>query len=353
MVKEYGYEYDATLDEELWEQTKEKVTYDKLWGATCLRSGRDALKAIAREYEPTIVYMPALACDSMVLPFEMYGHNIVYYKLNDDYSIDLNYLKSVVSEGLFLYMDYFGVKAITDEDLVGLRSNYPELIFIEDRTHNLIWERNSSFQPEYIMASLRKWINIPDGGLLWPYVELKNQGFGKDTSFSTTRLKAQCMRNKFFKTGDQNIKTVYRKIFSTVSDIIDDNKEPSRMSAYAYAMAVNADWDKIRKQREENAKKLIAVLENEGVRFIQSKTGESDLYVAFIIDDRDLKQSKLSPQGIFNTIIWPLSEEQKKVCNVAKYTEEHMLAAPCDQRYSVRDMQFIGNEIVKVIRNIS
>lgn len=353
MVKEYGYEYDATLDEELWEQTKKKVTYDKLWGATCLRSGRDALKTIAREYEPTMVYMPALACDSMVLPFEMYGHNIVYYKLNDDYSIDLNYLKSVVSEGLFLYMDYFGVKAITDEELVELRSSYPGLIFIEDRTQNLIWDRTSLFQPEYIMASLRKWINIPDGGLLWNYAELKNRNFGEDTSFSATRLKAQCMRNEFFQNGDEDIKIAYRKIFSTVSDIMDEDKEPSRMSAYAYSMAINADWNKVREQRQENAKKLIDILENSDVRFIQSKTGKSDLYVAFMIDDRDLRQSKLSSQGIFNTIIWPLSEEQKKICNVAKYTEGHMLAAPCDQRYSVRDMQFIGDEIVKVIKNIS
>lgn len=123
MVKEYGYEYDATLDKQLWEQCKGKVTYQKMWNAICLRSGRDALKAIAREYTPTTVYMPALACDSMILPFKMYGHKIVYYKLQKDYTIDFLYLDSVLENGIFLYMDYFGIEAIRDEQLEKLKKS--------------------------------------------------------------------------------------------------------------------------------------------------------------------------------------------------------------------------------------
>lgn len=349
MVKEYGYEYDAVLDEKVWEQTKGKVTYEKLWGALCLRSGRDTLKTIAREYKPTKVFIPALACDSMILPFEMYGHEVVYYKLNRDYSINYEYLETVLDDGLFLYMDYFGKKAISDNELEKLKNEH-NLVFIEDRTHNLIWKRESEFEPEFIMASLRKWIDVPDGGLLWTNKELKNNEFTEDTSFSETRLKAQCMRNEFFKTGDESIKTEYRIIFSTVSDIMDDDKNPSRMSAYAYQIACNANWDEIREIRKKNAAELIGILKDSGVQFIQSETNRSDLYVAFMIDERDAKQGKLSPRGIFNTIIWPLTDEQKTVCEVAKYTEEHMLAAPCDQRYSVDDMKLIGNEIFKAMR---
>ena len=92
MVKEYGYEYDAALNEEVWSKTEGKVTTEQLFGAYCLRSGRDALKAIAREYPPCIALLPALACDSMVRPFEQYGHNVRYYKLNSDFSINLNSL---------------------------------------------------------------------------------------------------------------------------------------------------------------------------------------------------------------------------------------------------------------------
>ena len=37
MVKEYGYEYDAVLDEELYEKSKGKVTHERFMGAIISR----------------------------------------------------------------------------------------------------------------------------------------------------------------------------------------------------------------------------------------------------------------------------------------------------------------------------
>ena len=349
MVKEYGYEYDAVLNEEIWKATEGKVTDQKLMGAYCLRSGRDTLKAIAREYEPCVALLPALACDSMVHPFELYGHKIRYYKLNEDYSIDLKSLQ--IGDGIhfFLYADYFGRLAIQEEELEKLREN-GNIIFIEDRTHNLIWERRYNFQPDYIIASLRKWLSIPDGGLLWGEI---TKPLGKDTTFSTTRLKAQCMRHDFLACGDERIKAEYRRIFSTVSNLM-ENDEPSAMSAYSYSLAKDTDWDWVRKVRRKNAEELIKILSTSShITFIQNTPGQSDLYVPFTVHKRDEVQERLSAVGIFNTIIWPLSDQQKKVCRVAKYTEENMLAASCDQRYSTDDMKYIGTEIVRVIADVN
>lgn len=349
MVKEYGYEYDAVLNDIVWKETQGKVTYEKLWGAMCLRSGRDALKTIAREFPATKVFVPALACDSMILPFEMYEHEIVYYRLNEDYSIDLEYLETIIADGIFFYMEYFGNKTITDNILAEMRKNY-NLIFVEDRTHNLIWQRNNTFEPEFTIASLRKWINVPDGGLLWCNKELNNKEFLCDTSFAEIRLKAQCMRNDYFQTGKESIKSEYREIFSSVSSIIDRDNKPSRMSAYTFEIVKKTDWNEIRTIRKNNAEVLIKILREEGIQLIQDKRGYSDLYVPFLVDNRNRKQHKLSAKGIFNTVIWPLNDKQKLACKVSKYTEEHMLAAPCDQRYTVYDMKLIGNEICRVIR---
>ena len=174
-----------------------------------------------------------------------------------------------------------------------------------------------------------------------------------ETTFSSTRLKAQCMRHEFLGCGDEMIKTEYRKIFSTVSDIMDLD-EPSSMSAYSYALAKDTDWEELRSVRQANAETLISVLQvSPYITFIQDKPGLSDLYVAFTVPKRDKIQRRLSKMGIFNTIIWPLTEEQKIMCSVAKYTEENMLAAPCDQRYTVDDMKYIGTEIVRIIADVN
>lgn len=349
-IKEFGYEYDASLDVSLWADTKGKVTTNLFWDALCLRSGRDALKVIAREYKPTVVLMPALACDSMVLPFKMYGHTVRYYSLTDEYRVDLPSLEKMIpkSETLFLYMDYFGRPAIDDDALLYLQSNYPQLVFVEDRTHTLLWKKLRKFIADYEMASLRKWLNIPDGGLLWSQKKLRLVHFANDTSFTKNRLKAQCMRREFFVTGDLALKAEYRRIFSSVSEIMDQDCVPSRMSAYSYELALQADWNHIRQKRQENAQVLISVLKQSSIDFIQPESGLSDLYVAFKVCNRNAKQAKLSSMGIFNTIIWPLNNEQKSVSIVAKDTEEKMLAAPCDQRYSVKDMEYIGQEMVRV-----
>ena len=349
MVKEYGYEYDAVLNEEVWRVTKGKVTDQKLMNALCLRSGRDALKAIAREYEPCVAILPALACDSMVHPFEQYGHKVKYYRMNSDYSIDLNSIVIEADLVLFLYMDYFGCPAISDSDLEQLKEK-GNIVFIEDRTHNLIWERKSSFRPDYIVASLRKWLPVPDGGLLWGKI---NGTLAADTSFSTTRLKAQCMRHEFLCCGDERMKDEYRKIFSTVSDIMDQD-EPTAMSAYSHKLAKDTDWNGVKAIRSRNAELLISVLKSSPyITFIQDRSGLSDLYVAFTVPNRDEVQRRLSSMGIFNTIIWPLTEAQKSECRIAKFTEENMLAAPCDQRYSVDDIKYIGVEIVRIIKYVN
>lgn len=352
MVKEYGYEYDAVLNENLWKTTRAKTADKSLWGALCLRSGRDALKAVARELgTPVTVLMPALSCASMTLPFTLYGHRVVYYKLTAQYTIDLQALTDKIpsEKAVFLYMDYFGIPALRDRDLEYLRKSYPSLLFVEDRTHTLLWPASRTFSADFTVASLRKWLAIPDGGLLWTKTPLKDNTFGEDHAFSEKRLQAQCLRHRFFAEGDPEIKASYRRIFSGVSDILDANPLPSRMTRYAYESAAAADWDSIRQQRKINAQTLIAVLKKGGIQLIQEQPGWSDLYVAFQTENRENKQAALSAKAIFNTVIWPLSDVQREVCPIARQTEATMLAAPCDQRYTAQDMEYIGNEIVRVV----
>lgn len=350
MVREYGYEYDAVLNEDLWLRTGGKTTSKRINGAYCLRSGRDALKAIAREYPASNILMPALSCDSMYFPFELYGHKVSFYKLNYDYSIDMIDLKRKISSGpvLFLYMDYFGHTSITDGELGELRKNYSGLVFIEDCTHVLDRKRNSEFDPDYIVASIRKWLAIPDGGLLWGRI---TRSFNRDTSFYEIRLKAQIMRNKFLQTGDISLKEEYRRIFSTVSSIMEQDA-PSEMSEYSYFIINNTDLEKIYYQRKKNAAVLSAVL-SPYVTLIQPNSNLCSLYVPFLVPNRDIVQKKLSRMGIFNTIIWPLGNRQKEICATSKYTVENMLAAPCDQRYTEVDMEYIGKKIIEVIEDIN
>ena len=353
MVREYGYEYDAILDDSLWAKDAKKFAEDKLFGAYCLRSGRDALKAIAREYPPCIVYLPALICETVISPFLMWGHRISFYRLNADYSIKMEDVVISPTEHhvLFLYLDYFGNQAITEDKLIALKQKHTNIVFIEDRTHCFFSKKWSSFCPDYVVVSLRKWIAIPDGALLWGNVSNR---FSFQSLFSEKRLEAQCKRHYYLTSGDVRVKNDFRKTFNDLSSILDSESTPCAMSLYSFHKALAMDWEFIENRRKENADVLSSILTTSKViSLIQKKTGLSDLYVPFMVPNRDEIQRKLSTKGIFNTIIWPLSSEQKSTCRIAKITEENMLAAPCDQRYECKDMEYIGNEIVRMAEDVN
>ena len=348
-MMEYGYEYDAVLNSELLAATYGKTTENKLLDYKCLRSGRDALKAIAREYEPCSVWLPALSCDSMVSPFKLYNYDVNYYKLNDDYSVDISSLNFGPGKSIFLYLDYFGKPAIQNEDLLQIKESH-DVVIIEDCTQSFIWKRQSTFTPDYTIASLRKWLPIPDGGLLRGRI---TKPLSDDTTFSSIRLKAQCMRHEYLQFGGESIKKEYRKIFSEVSRIMDCD-EPSKMSAYSYELAKQCDFERIRRIRAQNAATLVEILsKSQHITVIQKTTGLSDLYVPFLVANRNEIQQKLSSIGIFNTIIWPLNDDQRNVCSVARKTEGCMLAAPCDQRYTIDDMKYIGKKMVRVVADVN
>lgn len=119
------------------------------------------------------------------------------------------------------------------------------------------------------------------------------------------------MRHEFLSCGDETIKTEYRKIFSTVSDLMDED-EPSAMSAYAYSLAKQTDWNWVRGTRQQNAETLTSILSDRYIKLIQDfRQAATSMYRLRFQTEMRCKR-RLSTEGIFNTIIWPLMDEQKK-----------------------------------------
>ena len=82
-----------------------------------------------------------------------------------------------------------------------------------------------------------------------------NKEFSEDLNFFESRLKAQCLRNEFFKTGDELTKISYRKVFSTVTDSIDEDLLPGLMSEYSRELLKQIDFTLINETRKKNQKK--------------------------------------------------------------------------------------------------
>ena len=315
------------------------------------RSGRDALKAIAINFKNKTnkVLLPALCCESMVLPFVMNGYNVVFYKLNPDYTANVEYIETKLEKGcIFLYMSYFGIQPFDLTQLEKWRKQYG-VTFVEDRTHNALHNlEESGFVPDLTMLSIRKWIAVLDGGLLWGKDRI-SANIITDSRFSDIREQAMLKKSLYLENGDESLKGEYLSDLSRASLVLDETNIPSTMTNRSIQIIQKLDLDKILSQRIKNVNELqvgLRKLEKSGeISFITKTPQESTLYFPILVKARDLLQKKLAQQKIYCPVIWPVPKQAVGVCEVADYTAKHMLAIPCDQRYDIKDMRYIADTI--------
>jgi len=351
-IPEYGSEFDwdsnnAYINDEL------KQSYFQ--GAKYFRSGRDSLKAIALKYKGKYrqLLLPALCCPSMAASFEMNGYDTSYFKLNQDISADFEDLLSKIQKNtILLYMNYFGIPSLTDSHLIHIREQYQDIIIIEDRTHDIFIDRSKQFIPDYTICSIRKWLAIPDGGIL--YSRFKQTDFPriKDAYFGDTRKDALLIKSEYIKSGDINLKTLYRNKLSTANGYLDINKDVADISDESGKLLKNIDFEKISQRRCENIQVMSEMIkEISSMKSILTDTNQSALYYPILIENRDIIQQKLAVKNIYCPVIWPLPKMAEGVCELSDYIASHMLALPCDQRYNIDDIEHIITVLKELLRN--
>ncbi len=57
----------------------------------------------------------------------------------------------------------------------------------------------------------------------------------------------------------------------------------------------------------------------------------------------------MAQRGVYCPVIWPEPEAARGACAVSRYVTEHMLALPCDQRYTPEDMDFIADTLIEAL----
>jgi dTDP-4-amino-4,6-dideoxygalactose transaminase len=122
------------------------------------------------------------------------------------------------------------------------------------------------------------------------------------------------------------------------------NTEMCRISDYAKKRLQSVDIMSVFNTRTDNARFLMEHLKryNSRINAVLNDNIESPLYFPIYVDDRKELQQYLINYDIYASIIWQISKEVRPVDNEnVQYIYEHLLAIPCDQRYSIDDMKKI------------
>lgn len=312
-------------------------------------SGRSALKHVSRciSCEEKIL-LPEFICESVTNCFDR--NQIDFYKLNGDLSINIESLESLINEQtrVIYITHYFGAllpeNQLKEIDRIAKNNN---LIVIEDTTHSLF--SASATIGDYQICSIRKWLPIPSGGVLYsredPFKLFYNIEY--IPSIDNTRSYGMILKDLFLSTGfDCNEE--YRKIFRGCEEELDRQTDVFLLSDFSRFIASCIDVDELKKVRIDNYKKLNDLLSKLGITpFVQLLDDNCPFVYPIKISNRDGLRSFLIDNRIYCAVHWPFDGIMKDKRAFAEECANTLISFPIDQRYGKLEMEYLADAIHK------
>ena len=167
-MREYGSEHPAIVLPDGYFESFNDYGREVMY----LRCGREALMFAginACDCKNRVIIFPAYCCWSMSAPFEKLGYKVVYYRLNEDLTVDLAYLGELLKiykPQAVLTMNYYG-SASTKEAVALVKAFDKTIQVIEDFSHCTFCLKNIfNEQVDYYVSSIRKSIGVCDGAVI-------------------------------------------------------------------------------------------------------------------------------------------------------------------------------------------
>jgi selenocysteine lyase/cysteine desulfurase len=336
------------LDDVLTEKIREAQWVRKFGNTVLTTSGRGAISLLLQEVNPRFksILLPAYICDSVILPFRKNGYYCSFYDINKDLSPVIETIRENRKVGIFLHMGYFGFS--TNNNLMEVIKEFKRssAIIIEDVTQTLFSDFKRYEENDYYIASVRKWMGLPSGGLLAsPVREIKNT-LPEDKSFASIRKEALLLKAEYIHKKDESLKKQYLNLFSHGERILSEEPYPYRIDSLSNNIMNGIDVNKLVKSRNNNYQRLKKGLK--GIEFIEpvfKNVPENTcpmFYPVYLNNKRDQIRERLSSQQIYCPIHWSRPEEfSANNFKNARDIYNTVLSIPCDQRYDWRDMDRI------------
>lgn len=355
-MREYGSEHPAVLLPDGYFDT-----FSQYGNCTWLRSGREALHLVALNLNqndnlniPTVL-MPAYCCHSMVDPFVKAGWNVVYYRLNEDLTADVDYLSKLLATlhpKAVLTMNFYGSVSTVEAVLV-IKNNCPDCICIEDFSHcTFSFSKICNPQVDYYVTSIRKSVGVCDGSVIISHEPLDESYIEEgETEFMTSRNYCQILKAEYTYTQSGVQKNQFFPELRRQEGELDAFEGVHRISITGQEMLKVLNGGMIRYARQQNMKHILDLLDGkvESVSGIEKCIEGAPFSLPILVKNRDEVQQKLARRGVYAPVLWPICDEARDVCPVSARMADEMLSIPVDQRYNYDDIEDIAKIVLETI----
>lgn len=349
-MREYGSEHPAVILPDGYLES-----FSQFGNITWLRSGREGLFFVAqgiKEKKNPIILFPAYCCWSMSAPFQKAGWKVVYYRLNQDLTVDVEFLKQLLNEhqpDAVLTMNFFG-SARTDDAVSVVKHKCPNCLVVEDFSHcTFSFEEIYNPQVDFYVTSVRKSVGVTDGSIVIGKRELDNSIINKEvTPFTTNRKDAQLSKSRYVFSQSEQDKGVFLLALRVEEHRLDEFDCVNAISDTGKKMIASLNGAEIRYARSQNMKHALAKLSSKirMVPGIEKCIEGAPFSLPILVSDRDSAQKQLASKGVYAPVLWPICDEARIVCPVSAFVSDHMLSIPIDQRYNYDDIEDITSIVL-------
>ena len=313
--------------------------------------GRQALIHLYKSQGWQRLWVPEYFCYDVIASLKDAGLDLRFYADYPGNKDDSTTLEAIQRNGYFkpcdaiMRVNYFGTRSYRSPEKLSVAA------VVEDHTHDLIggWAMNS--HADWCIASLRKTLPIPEGGILWSPVGLKLPktpvSSQKNEEIATIRLEAMKLKAKYL-AGENVEKAAFRAGFVDTEEYFDhapvsalDTQSQEYLKGFDIREWYNkkrANWEQLRDLKKDGVRVL--GVENMGCY-------PFSLVLLFdSLDERDRVRKELIAHQIYPAILWNVpSPTEGEVFKISR----GMLSIHCDGRYNAEDIQQMRTLIESIL----
>jgi hypothetical protein len=308
-------------------------------------TARTAIVSLAKLLGKSKLWLPVYFCPHTASCWQGSGLEIAWYVDHPLCSQPDWMTLTPQADDLVIAVNYFGVRSA--KPWQDWKATHPDIMLLEDHTHDPLsgWARNS--KADYGFASLRKTLPIPDGAIVWSPVSraLPPEPTGQNWTGSALKLAAMIWKKQYIDSGETalELKALFRR-FQIEGEEELSKYTNQQLSPWSYALlkaGIPADW---RNKREENVRYCIdRVPESKYVRPLFNIWPEDHCpFNSILITDTLLRRDELRQcfinSGIYPPIHWQLPED---ISGIAQDIACRVLTLPLDYRCTPTDIDRI------------
>lgn len=339
-MKEYGSDFHSLQSFVVAEKNNKLLASNVVLSA----SGRQCLIALIKTLGFRRIWMPQFFCYEVIESIKK--ETTITIAFYEDYpGAEQNFGNLPFQEGdVFFRTNFFGLNGFNANSLMSVP-------VIEDHTHDLIGEWASKSDADWCIASLRKTLPIPEGGVMWSpkghRLFFPSDVTQENESMCERRWKAMDLKSKYLR-GDFHDKDVFRRLYLETEEEFDNLKLSSidkRSKDFLSTFDIKG-WYEV-KQRNW---KLLKELVQGDFELIEPEN--EDCYVfSFIMLFKDRKRRDevrkfLITESVYPAILW---NTPNNVSKEVKSFSERMLSVHCDGRYTEEDINDLASRINRVL----